>query len=155
MKYRQLTKEQLEALHEEFAHFLASQKIDVKEWNVIKKENPSLAEDEINVFSDVVWDDVLTKTDYLEHFSKQSVNLFKCDTANIQRIFVTVAKDINLLEKEGFEWLLSNPKDDTVDYFTGSKLYVGERNIEIFDLIEKGSSISKGELFEFFNRLVS
>jgi hypothetical protein len=31
MKYRKLTKEQFESLHEEFAQFLATQKIDVDE----------------------------------------------------------------------------------------------------------------------------
>ena len=79
MKYRQLTKEQFISLHEEFARFLASQSIDVKEWNQIKKEKSTVAEDEMNVFSDVVWDDVLSKTSYVEHFSETTANLFKCD----------------------------------------------------------------------------
>ena len=155
MKYRQLTKEQFESLHEEFALFLASQSIDVKEWDELKKEKPQVAEDEMNVFSDVVWDDVLTKTNYLEHFSKQSINLFKCDENEIHRIFVKINKDINLLEQEGFEWLLSNPTDDAVEYFNGTKNYSSERNTEIFDLIEKGSAISKGELHEYFSRLIT
>ena len=73
MKYRQLTKEQFESLHEDFARFLATQSIDVIEWNQIKKDTPKVAEEEMNVFSDVVWDDVLTKTNYVEHFSKTSV----------------------------------------------------------------------------------
>ena len=155
MKYRQLTKEQFESLHEEFALFLASQSIDVKEWKQLKKDKPQVAEEEMNVFSDVVWDDVLTKTNYLEHFSKQSINLFKCDEKEIHRIFVKINKDINLLEQEGFEWLLSNPTDDAVEYFNGTKKYALERNTEIFDLIEKGNSISKGELHEYFNRLIT
>lgn len=155
MKYRQLTKEQFEALHEEFATFLATQSIDVKEWNQIKEAQPKVAEDEMNVFSDVVWDDVLTKTEYLEHFSKQSINLFKCDENEMHRIFVKVNKDVDLLSKEGFEWLLSNPMDEKVELFTGTKPYVGERNVELFDLIEKGSTISKGELYEYFNKLTS
>ena len=155
MKYRQLTKEQFESLHEEFATFLATQSIDVKEWNQIKKEKPTVAEDEMNVFSDVVWDDVLTKTQYLEHFSKQSVNLFKCDETEIHRIFVKINKDIDLLGKEGFEWLLSNPTDEKVELYTGKKAYSEERNMELFDLIEKGSAIAKGELYEYFDRLTS
>ncbi|WP_347174368.1 DUF6495 family protein [Polaribacter uvawellassae] len=155
MKYRQLTKEQFESLHEEFATFLATQSIDVKEWNQIKKEKPQVAEDEMNVFSDIVWDDVLTKTNYLEHFSKQSINLFKCEADEIHRIFVKINKDINLLEQEGFEWLLSNPTNDAVEYFNGTKKYTSERNVELFDLIEKGSAISKGELHEYFNRLIT
>ncbi|MGY0408408.1 MAG: DUF6495 family protein, partial [Polaribacter sp.] len=37
MKYRQLTKEQFEGLHEEFARFLASQHMDALEWKKIKE----------------------------------------------------------------------------------------------------------------------
>ncbi|QXP73930.1 hypothetical protein H0I31_11020 [Tenacibaculum sp. AHE15PA] len=155
MKYRQLTKEQFEGLHEEFARFLASQSIDAKEWKELKEEKPKVAEDEMNVFSDVVWDDVLTKTKHLEHFSPKVVNLFKCDEEEIHRIVIKIDKEINLLEQEGFEWLMKNPNDEKIEFFTGSKKYDKERNIEVFDLIEKGSSISKGELFTYFNKLTS
>ncbi len=155
MKYRQLTKEQFQGLHEEFARFLASQNIDKKEWDELKKEKPIVAEDEMNVFSDVVWDDVLTKTKYLEHFSPSLVNLFKCEENEMYRIVIKIDKEINVLEQEGFEWLLKNPNDEAIEFLRGSKAYQEERNTEIFDLIEKGSTISKGELYEYFNRLTS
>jgi len=155
LKYRQLTKEQFEGLHEEFARFLASQNIDKKEWDELKKEKPHVAEDEMNVFSDVVWDDVLTKTEYLEHFSPNLVNLFKCEENEMHRIVIKIDKEINVLEQEGFEWLLKNPNDEAIEFLRGSKAYQEERNAEIFDLIEKGSTISKGELYEYFDRLTS
>jgi hypothetical protein len=155
MKYRQLTKEQFESLHQEFALFLASQKIDVTEWNRIKNEQPKVAEDEMNVFSDVVWQNVITKTKYVDHFSETTVNLFKCDEEEIHRIAIKINWDINLLEQDGFEWLLKNPMDNSVDVFKGSKPYNSKRNIEVFDLIEKGGSISKGEVFDYFSQLVS
>ncbi|KAF9657638.1 MULTISPECIES: DUF6495 family protein [Tenacibaculum] len=155
MKYRQLTKEQFEGLHEEFARFLASQNIDKKEWDELKKEKPHVAEDEMNVFSDVVWDDVLTKTEYLEHFSPNLVNLFKCEEKEMYRIVIKIDKEINVLEQEGFEWLLKNPNDEAIEFLRGSKAYQEERNAEIFDLIEKGSTISKGELYEYFDHLTS
>ncbi|WP_298777668.1 DUF6495 family protein [uncultured Polaribacter sp.] len=154
MKYRQLTKEQLESLHKEFALFLASQKIDVNEWNRIKKDKPNVAEEELNIFSDIVWEDVLTKTNYVEHFSETTVNLFKFDKDEIHRIVIKIDWDINLLTQEGFEWLMNNPMDNSIDIFKGAKPYDKERNIDIFDLIEKGSSISKGEIFEFFHNLI-
>ncbi len=155
MKYRQLTKEQFEGLHEEFARFLASQSIDAKEWKELKEEKPHVAEEEMNVFSDVVWDDVLTKTSYLEHFSSKVVNLFKCDEKEMHRIVININKEIDLLTQEGFEWLMKNPNDESIEFLRGAKPYKGERNTEIFDLIEKGSNISKGEIFEYFNRLTS
>lgn len=153
MKYRQLTKEQFESLNEEFARFLASQSIDKKEWEQLKKEKPNVAEDELNVFSDVVWDDVLTRTEYLEHFSPKVVNLFKCEKDEMQRIVIKIDKDVNVLEQNGFEWLLKNPTHESVELLEGTKPYKNERNPEIFDLIEKGSNISKGELFEYFKKL--
>ena len=155
MKYRTLTKEQLESLHEEFARFLASQKIDVTEWTQIKKEKPEVAADELAIFSDIVWEDVLTKTTYLEHFSETTVNLFKCNDTEIYRIAIKVTWDINLFTQEGFEWLMKNPMDNSVEVYSGKKLYTHERNLEIFDLIEKGSTISKGEVYEYFNQLTS
>lgn len=149
MTYRQLTKEQFEGLHSEFAQFLATQSIDVKEWKQIKEEKPAVAEEEMNIFSDIVWEDVLTKTQYLSHFSKTSVNLFKCDAAKIHRIAIKVKWDINLLEQKGFEWLMQNPMDNSVEIFKGSKSYTLKRNLELFDLIEKGSSIDNGEVYKY------
>ena len=155
MKYRQLTKEQFESLHEEFARFLASQSIDAKEWELLKKEKPQVATDEMNVFSDVVWDDVLNKTQYLEHFSEHTINLFKCEAKTLERIVVQVTAPTNLLTQEGFEWLMKNPLDEKVNILEGKKTYHTERNLEIFDLIEKGSAIAKGEIFDFFKKLIT
>lgn len=154
MKYRLLTKEQFENLHQEFALFLASQSIDVKEWDEIKEQKPDVALEEMNVFSDIVWEDVLTKTTYVEHFSETSANFFKCEADKIHRIAIKITWDINLLTQEGFEWLMHNPLDNSVEIFKGSKSYTSERNSEIFDLIEKGSVISNGEIFEYFQTLI-
>jgi len=155
MKYRQLTKEQFESMHQEFAQFLATQKISGDEWKKIKETQPELVEEELNLFSDMVWDDVLSKVEYLEHFSQKSVNLFKCDKERIHRVVITVNKEIDLFSEEGYKWLLQNPNDDTVEFLRGSKPFHQDRNKEIFELIEKGSQICRSELFEYFNQLTS
>lgn len=155
MKYRQLTKEQLLELHQEFAKFLATQQIDVKEWEKIKKEKPEMATEEINIFSDVVWEDVLTKTTFLEHISSNDINLFKCNSKEIIRIYIKLnAKDKNFLNEADFKWFLKNPLGDEISYYKATKKYTAERNIEIFDLIEKGSVISNGELFNNISQLI-
>ena len=154
MKYRQLTKEQLESLNKEFAQFLASQEIDVKEWKKIKEENPALVEEELNLFSDMVWEDVLIRVEFLEHYASKTINLFKCNERSLQRIVISTEKEVDFLTKEGYEWLLKNPSDAAIEYFTGEKEYEKERNSEIFSLIEQGSIITKGELFEFFSKLI-
>jgi hypothetical protein len=70
MKYTRLTKEQFEELTQEFSTFLATQTIDKAEWDTIKAEKPEVAEQELDVFSDLVWEGVLTRAEYLEHFQK-------------------------------------------------------------------------------------
>ena len=120
MKYEKLTKEQFEELHEEFAVFLAAQSIDVEEWTRIKEEKPELAEKELEVFSDFVWEKVLTKANYLDHFSPGSMNLFKCGEDSIQRILVKVNKEgVDLLKQEDFNWFLDNSGDPRIEYLKG------------------------------------
>ena len=156
MKYRHLTKEQFSELNQEFAKFLATQQIDVKEWDTIKKENPLMAEEELTIFSDVVWEDVLTKTTYLEHISENDMNLFKCNSKEIIRIYIKLNDTTkSLLNASDFKWLLDHPLDDSIEYFKAAKKYTKNRNLELFKLIEMGSQISKGELFNSMSQLIS
>ena len=156
MKYRQLTKEQFLELNHEFAKFLATQQIDSKEWNTIKKNKPLMAEEELNIFSDVVWEDVLTKTEYLEHISKNDINLFKCNSKEIIRIYIKL-KDLSksFLSANDYNWFIKNPLDDSIEYFKAVKKYTEDRNIELFKMIEMGSQISKGELFTKVSQLIA
>ena len=55
MKYTRLTKEQIESLHEEFAKFLATQSIDKKQWEALKSSNSVLVDEELDLFSDMIW----------------------------------------------------------------------------------------------------
>lgn len=155
MKYRQLTKEQFESLNDEFAKFLATQQIDVKEWENIKKEKPEMAEEELNIFSDVVWEDVLTKTEYLDHISERHINLFKCTSKEFVRIFIKLNDESkSFLNQDDYNWFLANHLDDSLEYFKASKAYIKERNIEIFELVEMGAQISKGGLFNAISKVI-
>ncbi len=148
MKYQLLTKEQLEELHQEFATFLATQQIDVKEWSKIKLEQPKVAEEEIAIFSDMVWEDVLTKVTHIEHISPQYLNIFQCNSKEMIRICVQFPKHKSFLKEEDYQWFINNPLSEEIDYFTASKKYTKERNTELFELITSGGVISNGELFQ-------
>ena len=156
MKYTKLTKEQFEELNEEFAVFLSAQSIDVKEWSAIKEEKPELADKELDVFSDFVWEKVLSKANFIEHFSADALNLFRCNAEDIERIVVKVNKEgINLLDKKDFNWFLDNSNDSSIEYLKGQRSYEKERNIEIFDLIKKGGVVTSGVLFEGVVKLIN
>ena len=156
MRYAQLTKEQFEELNEEFALFLATQKIDISEWEEIKKNKPEIADEELNLFSDLVWEKVLGKSKYLEHFSKETINLFKCNDNEMLRIVVKSNKDnFDFTKSDNFEWFIDNSQDKSIEYFRGVKKYSKERNDEIFDLIQQGSVVGDGELYEAIFKIIT
>jgi hypothetical protein len=155
MKYTRLTKEQLEALHEEFARFLATQSIDKKEWESIKAEKPVVAEQELDVFSDLIWENVLTQAQFLEHFSSTHVFLFQCFESEMHSIIIKSNNiDIDLLTKEGLEWLNQNIFGDEVDIHLGKKKYENERNKAIFEMIQQGAQLSEGKFYTQLNSVV-
>lgn len=148
MKYRLLTKEQFTSLHQEFATFLAVQEIDKNEWDMIKIHQPEKVDAFLQQFSDLVWEDVLNKTQYLEHVSKDSLNLFFCGEKTMERIVVRIEKTgINLLDQDDFNWFLDNSNSKDIQYFKGKKEYRQSRNLELFKLIEEGCSLSDGKIF--------
>ena len=155
MKYKRLTKEQLEELHQEFATFLATQTIDKNEWDEIKVKTPEVAEQELDVFSDLIWENVLTNAQYLEHFSKNHIFLFHCQENHIDSMVIkSLVTDVDFLQKSGMEWLSDNLFTDTVEMLTGKKGYDGDRNTSIFNLIKEGAILSDGQLYLQINSII-
>ncbi len=156
MKYQRLAKEQLEELHPEFINFLATQTITAAEWEALKKNKPEVAEQEIDVFSDLVWEGVLNKVKYVEHFSPQKMHLFILEDDKMRVIAIHVKDEtIDLTTKEGFDWLRNNLIDDRVEFLQAKKEYTGDKNLDKFKLIQQGAVISKGELFHYFEKIIS
>ncbi|MEY4963185.1 MAG: hypothetical protein RLZZ323_504 [Bacteroidota bacterium] len=155
MKYSRLTKEQFEELHPEFINFLASQSIDKAEWDTIKENQPEVAEQELDVFSDLIWEGVLTKAEYLEHFSKNHIFLFQCfDTYVNSIVLKSLVPDVNFLTKEGLQWLSDNMFTETIEMKIGKKVFTEERNASIFGLIQQGAFLSDGQLYQQINSII-
>lgn len=155
MKYARLTKEQFEELHQEFINFLATQSITADEWEDIKTNNPEAAEQELDVFSDLVWYGVLSKVEYLEHISSNQIHLFKCRENDMHLIAIKLKEDkADLATKEGFQWLRDNLLSDDIEFFNAKKDYSEDKHQDIFKLIQQGANITKGELFQYFEKLI-
>lgn len=148
MKYARLTKEQLEELHPEFITFLATQSIDKNEWDELKQNKPEVAEQEIDVFSDMIWERALTNVRFIDHFSKDYIFLFKCVENYVFSYVINASiDDVNFLSEEGINWLSENMTSDEVVIQKGKKDISIDRNGSLFEIIKQGGIISKGELF--------
>ena len=155
MKYERLTKEQFEELHQEFINFLATQSITAEEWSDLKKNKPEVAEEELDIFSDLVWEGVLKKVEYLEHISAKYMFLFRFTEVQIDLIKIEVKHpDIDITTKDGYQWLQENLLADEVEIHEATKALSDDRNKDIFALIKQGANITKGKLFNYFNKLI-
>ena len=155
MKYARLTKQQFGELHNEFINFLATQSITASEWETIKKNKPQVVEEELDVFSDLVWEGVLGKVTYLENISRQQMHLFHLAEKEMKLISVKILNpDIDLNTSLGFNWFKKNWQSDFVEYLHASKAYTEDKNIDKFKLIQEGAVITKGELYQWFDNII-
>jgi hypothetical protein len=155
MKYARLTKEQFEELHKEFINFLATQTITASEWDELKKNKPEVAEQELDVFSDLVWEGVLNKVEFIEHISPQQIHLFHLKDEYMHLIAIKIKNPIDLTTKDGFNWLRENLMDDDVEFLQAKKDYTDDKNTDKFKLIQQGGVITKGDLYSYLNNLIN
>lgn len=155
MKYARLTKEQFDELHTEFTNFLASQAIDKAEWDSIKVNKPEIAEQELDIFSDLIWEGVLSRAEFLEHFSKNHIFLFKCFEKHVQSIVLkSLVPETDFLTRGGLQWLSDNMFTETIEMKVGEKVFTEDRNSSIFELIQQGAFLSDGQLFKQINTII-
>ena len=156
MKYSRLTKEQFEELHQEFINFLATQTITSEEWETIKVNKPEVAEQELDVFSDLVWEGVLSKVNYLEHISGQQMHLFHLKEHEMELIAIKIKDETkDLSTAEGYEWFKNNLLSDDVELLTAKKTYTEDKPLDKFKLIQQGGVITKGDLYNYFFKLIN
>lgn len=156
MKYARLSKEQFEALNQEFATFLATQSIDKNTWDVMKENNITETERQLDLFSEIIWERVLSQTQYLEHFSKNQIVLFHCLESQIKSYIITTLDDKNdFLTVSGLEWLVKNLFEETVEIRIGKRDYNSERNLFLFQIIKEGAILSDGKFYNQLHEILS
>ncbi len=155
MKYTRLTKEQFEELHQEFINFLATQSITGDEWKKIKETQPEVAEQELDVFSDLIWEGALSKANYLQNSSAQQLFLFELASSEMRLLAIKVSDlAVDITTEVGFQWLQENFSSDSVELFTATKAYSEEKNKDVFDLIQQGAEITDGRLYKHFSEML-
>ena len=159
MKYRRLTNGELTELESEFVRFLSSQAIAGTEWEEIKSNKPEVAEDLINIFSDMVLDNIIDRIEYLELRSAKDYKTLHCtkDKMTMLGILIEGESELDFNQTESPQEMLrqlqqSNAK---LKMYRGEKAYKVERNLELFGWLEKGAVISKdGNMYKTLKGLL-
>ncbi|HLC83382.1 MAG TPA: DUF6495 family protein [Bacteroidia bacterium] len=154
MKYKRLESAELKELEKEFIHFLSSAQITGKDWEMMKLEEVEKAEELIDVFSDLVYEKVISKIEYLEYRDNKSLNIFYFTNDKIVLMGLRVKENssLDLMANNVFEaWNQSHM--NSVNLIKTEKVYTKEKGIEIFQLLQTGCLISDGKLFNLLKEL--
>lgn len=141
MKYRRLSREELELFREEFVKFLAANGVDADQWVKMKEDEKQKADELIDIFSDFVFETVLPKITFLEkHFANEIV-AYQCLKDKVVMLTLSYSGDTiqNLNE-------LTSRQDLKVSH--GKKNYGNTRQEFIFNSINDGFLISDGLLYK-------
>ncbi len=141
-KYRILSKDELENLKPEFIQYLSSNGIDAEKWKSILENDKQEMEMHIELFSDVVLQKSLEKIKYLEHKTSSAIQLFHFEEKQAS-LFALKSSSVDLLKLT----TLNKSNLDKIDLFNATKEYNSTRELEIFELLNQGCTISKGDLF--------
>lgn len=158
MKYRLLTKEELEELEPEFVTFLAANGIPADDWQRIKSEESSKSQELIAIFSDVVFDKILSNVHFLEHRQSDIIRIFRFGekkvTMNGIRLEGKSAIDFTKNQDAGALTQLFKLSPGKLKIFTAEKNYQKDRLQEIFQLMQNGAQILKDDrLFSTIEQL--
>lgn len=147
MKFRRLTNEELSGLQKEFIHFLIINGLDANAWEKIKDTDMQKADTLIDIFSDMVFEGVISKVKYLEHIGKEGLHLFKCEDDVIKLTGIIPPRAFDHIDE-----MIAHIQKDPADFriFHTSKTYRPSKNAEIFTMIESGALVSEGYLYEQF-----
>jgi len=151
MKYRRLTLEELKPLEDEFIDFLVVNGVIADDWEQLLANDVEKSNKIIDAFSEVVFEGIMRKTQFLEYRSVGELITFSCMVDLIYMAGIRLdpheADKIDFNDEHAVKQLLARPIG-RVKVFIDEKKYKENREKEIFDMVEQGCLISDGKLFK-------
>ena len=89
-----------------------------------KKNQSKKVELLLDLFSDIVWDKIISGCEFLEFSTPDQLFLFKILEKTVSVIILKVEKlEIDLESSSGFQWVLDYIDSDQVTIYQGSRTY--------------------------------
>ena len=148
-KFRLLTHEELMEFEKEFIDYLIVNGITAEDWQRLKKEEAEKAVQIIGLFSDVILEGTMRKIQFLEIRLKGEVHCYHCLEDKIILMALKAPEDsgVDFTDSDFLENALQDPPEG-IQVYTVEKEYSKERELELFEMIQQGCSISDGQLYK-------
>jgi|TARA_B110000261_G_C13062565_1_gene348816 hypothetical protein len=150
--YRELTIEELKHFEQEFKEFLAVNGIDSELWIEIKKTDNNKVNELIAAFSDVIYNSVLMKMEYVEFATENDIKYFHYEKDQAELIGLE-SNSVSFLDNDTVLKAIEEKKASIKAYRTIKK-YTQTRETELFAMIKNGCQPSDGKMFKVLEKLV-
>ena len=143
MKYRCLSREELEDVREDFVKFLASNSITKDDWSRTKQDQPEAAQKMLELFSDIFWDKVLENLKWAQIREKKSFRIFQIkDKWEMIHLKINEDTPYDLTNPEHIQAVAGGAVGLAglgLEIYTGTKALVKARKTELFEMLESGA----------------
>ncbi|MGB1040632.1 MAG: DUF6495 family protein [Flavobacteriales bacterium] len=150
--FRRLTLKELELFEQEFREYLAVNGIDASAWKQIKDNDPNKVDEHISVFSDVIYNSVLAKMEYVEYATDNDIKYFYYGKEKAELIGLE-SNEVSFTKPEEVIKAIENKKASIRSYRT-SKNYTKKREEELFAMLKNGCQPSDGKMFKLLEKLI-
>ena len=154
MKYRILTKQEMDIFDEDFKHFLITNGVKNEEWLAMNQSDIGKATTLVELFSDTVLHKVYEKIEFIEFRSPDACMIFRCLPERMELISLNKKQGISdLSTPETIHEALSKSPED-LSIFKSEKEYSISREEEMHELFEKGCFVSSQEFWNALQVLI-
>lgn len=153
MKYRRLTDIELGKLENRFIQFLVANTITGDDWAKIKVEKPEEASKLIDIFSEMMFETSLKKVEYLKFSEPKDIKIFQCGVDAITLMGLTADDKTPVDFTQSFDTKQIMQYIDGLSIYRSEKKYVGNREQELFKMMETGCLITDEFLFGMLEKL--
>lgn len=150
--YRELTLDELKLFEQEFKEFLAVNGIDADLWKQMKTDDQNKVNQLISSFSDVIYNSVLLKLEYIEFATQNDIKYFYYGKEKAELIGLQ-SNEVSFTNPEEMIKAIEEKKVSIKSYKT-SKAYTKRREEELFDMIKNGCQPSDGKMFKLLSSVV-
>jgi hypothetical protein len=134
---------------------LSSAQITAADWEKMKKNELQKAEDLIDVFSDMVYERVISKIRFLEYRDEKALTIYDCtgdDKMIMVGIRVKEQSALSLLDTAIFTNWNEQYKNE-LSILKTEKVYTKERGVEVFELLQAGCLLTDNQLYDLINKM--
>lgn len=139
-KYRLLSNDELQQFEKEFIEFLVVNGIEPDKWEKIKENDQASVDKIIELFSDVILESVLRNIKFIQIKSRSYVQAIEC----LPDKMISIAIEDEKFKSPDSE---KKTKESSLNLFKTERAYIGNREADLFDMLQKGYEISDGTLF--------